>query len=78
MGYDDGMDVRKATPAAAADSTAPYAGDWVEAPLTAADIAACEEAEAQIARGEWIDGDTMMAKLDAMIRRHQARAAKQN
>lgn len=66
MGYDAGMDVRKANPVPEPD--------WVEEPLTAADIAACEEAEAAVARGEWVDGEVVMAELDAMIARHRARA----
>ena len=72
MGYDPAMDARRSHSAPEADA----AGDWVEEPLTAADIAACEEAEAQIARGEWVDGDVVMAKLDAMVRKYQAKAAK--
>lgn len=74
MGYATHMDA----PYAPEHALPNLEGDWVEEPLTVADIAACEEAEAQIARGEWVDGDTMMAKLNAMIRRHEARAAKQN
>lgn len=75
MGYDAHMDARKAKPVPPLDPVdADYAGDWVEEPLTADDIAACEEAEAQIARGEWVDGAIVMAELDAMIARHRARA----
>lgn len=69
MGYDAAMDARKATPAAATHSD-----DWVEEPLTAADIAACEEAEAEIERGEWVDGEIVIAELRAMAARHRARA----
>ncbi len=78
MGYDAAMDVRKATHAApdsgAPDLGAPDLGDWVEEPLTAADIAACEEAEAAIERGEWVDGEIVIAELRAMAARHRARA----
>lgn len=63
MGYGEGMDIRRASPAPQPDP----GGDWVEEPLTAADIAACEEAEAQIARGEWVDGEVGMAMLDQLI-----------
>jgi hypothetical protein len=70
MGYAGNMDARRAQQASEPDP----AGDWVEEPLTAADIAACEEAEAQIERGEWVDGAVVMAELDAMIARHRARA----
>jgi hypothetical protein len=70
MGYDKEMDMRKATA-----PTPPAAdGDWVEEPLDAADIAACEEAEAAIERGEWVDGEIVMAELRAMAARHRARA----
>lgn len=72
MGYDPIMDARRANPAPEPDPT----GDWVEESLTAADIAACEEAEAEIARGEWVEGDVMMARLDAMVRKYRAKAAK--
>ena len=70
MGYDPAMDARRSHPAPEADA----AGDWVEEPLTAADIAACEEAEAQIARGEVVDGAIVLAELRAMAARHRARA----
>ena len=70
MGYDGSMDARRAPEAILPDHDA----DWVEEPLTASDIAACEEAEAEIERGEWVDGDIVMAELDAMIARHRARA----
>ena len=70
MEYGPAMDARRANLPPQPDP----AGDWVEEPLTAADIAACEEAEAQIERGEWVDGAVVMAELDAMIARHRARA----
>ena len=70
MGYDDRMDMRKATA-----PTPPAADvDWVEEPWNAADIAACEEAEAAIERGEWVDGDIVIAELRTMAARHRARA----
>lgn len=70
MGYAATMDARRANPAPEPDPAA----DWVEAPLTAADIAACEEAEAQIERGEWVEGEIVLAELRAMAARHRARA----
>jgi len=70
MGYDDGMDVRRAPKAVLPDLNA----DWVEEPLTAADIAACEEAEAEVERGEWVDGEVVLAELRAMAARHRERA----
>ena len=70
MGYDPAMDVRKAKP----DPQPDPAGEGVDEAWTAADIAACEEAEAAVARGEWLPGDVVMAELDAMIARHRARA----
>lgn len=72
MGYGHEMDARRANPPAQPDP----AGDWVEEPLTAADIAACEEAEAAVARGEWVAGDVVMARLRAMQEKYRARAAR--
>lgn len=69
MRYDHQMDVRRAPKNALPD----LAADWVEEPLNADDIAACEEAEAAVERGEWVDGEIGMAELDAMIARHRAR-----
>lgn len=66
MGYGPAMDARKANPLPEPD--------WVEEPLTAADINACEAAEAAVARGEWVDGEVMMARLRAMVARHRVRA----
>ncbi|MEI6485345.1 MAG: hypothetical protein WCO11_03675 [Sphingomonadales bacterium] len=71
MSYDGAMDARRTNPPPSPPS---QPVEWVEEPLTADDIAACEEAEAQIARGEWVDGAVAMAELDAMIARHRARA----
>lgn len=71
MGYGSDMDARRATPATTPDPVA----DWVEEPLDAADIAACEAAEAAVERGEWVDGEVVMAELRAMAVRHRARAA---
>jgi hypothetical protein len=78
MGYDAGMDVRKAT------ASAPPAGedDWTDEPIGEAEWAAMPdslrasivEAEAAIDRGEWIDGDIVIAELRAMAARHRARA----
>jgi hypothetical protein len=65
------MDARKAK----ANNVPEPAAEWVEEPLTAADIAACEAAEAAVARGEWLDGAAVMAELRAMAARHRARAA---
>jgi hypothetical protein len=65
------MDARKAKPMPQTET------DWGEDDVTAADIAACDEAEAAVARGEWVDGDVVMAKLDAMIRKFQEKATKQ-
>ena len=73
MGYRPTMDARKATPAAAPDASA---GDWVEVPLDAADIAACEAAEAAVARGEWVDGEVVLARLRAMQRKYRDLAAR--
>jgi hypothetical protein len=70
MGYDAPMDARKAKPAPQPDA----AEEWPDETWTAADIAACEEAEAAIARGEWVDGAIVMAELRAMAARHRARA----
>ena len=70
MGYDRGMDARRTPEAVAPELDA----DWVEEPLTAADIAACEAAEAAVARGEWVDGDIVLAELRAMAARHRERA----
>lgn len=73
MGYDAGMDMRKAT-----DIVSSHPGhDWGSEDWTAEDIAACAEAEAAVARGEWIDGDIMMARLDDMVKYFRAKAAKQ-
>lgn len=73
MRYDDQMDVRRVPEAVSPDLDP----DWVEEPLNADDIAACEEAEAAIARGEWVDGEVVLARLRAMQRRYRARAAQQ-
>jgi hypothetical protein len=64
------MDARRAPEAILPD----LAADWVEEPLTAADIAACEEAEAEVERGEWADGEVVLAELRAMAARHRERA----
>lgn len=72
MGYDATMDARHARPASQPDP----GGDWVEEPLNADDIAACEEAEAAVARGEWVDGEVVLAELRAMAARHRERARK--
>jgi hypothetical protein len=72
IGYDTRMDARKAKPASQSDP----AEEWPDEPWTAADIAACEEAEAAVARGEWVDGAIVMAELRAMAARHRARAAR--
>jgi hypothetical protein len=66
------MDARKAN-AAATDASA---GDWVEVPLDAADIAACEAAEAAVARGEWVDGEVVLARLRVMQRKYRDLAAR--
>ena len=72
MGYAERMYARRASPAPQPDAV----GDWVEEPLTDAGVAACEEAGAQIARGEWVDGHVVMAELRAMAARHRVRAAR--
>jgi hypothetical protein len=71
MRYRSAMDSRTANTAAASDASA---GDWEEVPLDAADIAACEAAEAAVARGEWVDGEVVLAELRTMAARHRARA----
>lgn len=70
MGYADGMDARKATPVPQPEA------DWVEVPLNADDIAACEAAEAEVARGEWVDGEVVLARLRAMQQKYRALAAR--
>lgn len=74
------MVARKAnpTPPASADD------NWIDEPITDAEWAAMPdaerqailEAEAEIDRGEYIPHEVMMAKLDTMIRKFQAKAAK--
>lgn len=80
MGYGAGMDMRKAS-----NSPLPQAEhEWFASPITDADWAvmpeaerqAILEAEAELDRGEWVDGEVVMAKLEAMVRKYQAKVAK--
>lgn len=74
--YDAGMSSRP-TPA----NLAPPAAEWIDEPITDADWAvlseadrlAIEEAEAAVARGEWVPHEVAMAKLDAMIAEFSAK-----
>lgn len=77
MGYDVDMDARKSSlPAPPADD------DWTDTPITDAEWAAMPEAErqailaaeAEMDRGEWIDGEVVLAELREMAARHRARA----
>lgn len=78
MGYNGGMDMRKAT----ASTPQVDAGEWTDAAISDAEWAAMPEAlrasiveaEAEIERGEWIDGEVVIAKLREMAARHHARA----
>ncbi len=79
MEYDGTMDMRKASkpPLPQAEH------EWLDSPVTAADWAAMPEAErqaileaeAELERGEWVDGEVVMAKLEAMVRKYQAKVA---
>jgi hypothetical protein len=78
MRYGVNMDMRKAS------VPVPPVGedDWTDEPVGEAEWAAMPEAlrasiiaaEAAVERGEWIDGDVVIAELRAMAAAHRARA----